>query len=330
MSVTIPKSVTSIGIFSFLACTNLTDVYYTGSENDWSNITMDEGNYHLTNATIHYNYDPNKTYIQTIELNKQSLSLKSGKSETLTATISPENATDKNITWTSSDEKVATVDSNGKVTGVAEGTATITATAADGSEAKGSCTVTVTASTSTSNPSGDKGTVDNKNVSVKSIKLDKTTANLNNGKTVLLKATVSPSNATNKAVKWKSSNTKVAKVDKNGKVTAVGKGKAKITCTTKDGSKTASCNIIVKQLVTKIKLNKTKATIKKGKTLTLKATVAPTNANNKKVKWKSSNTKVATVSSRGKVTARKKGTATITCTAADGSGRKVTCKVTVK
>jgi uncharacterized protein YjdB len=146
---------------------------------------------------------------------------------------------------------------------------------------------------------------------------------------VTLKATVSPSDATDKAVTWKSSNTKVASVSSNGKVTAKKVGTATITCTTKDGKKTYTCKITVKTPVTKVKLSKTKATLKKGKSVKLKATVTPSKAY-QKVTWKSSNTKVATVSSSGKVTAKKKGTATITCTAADGSGKKVTCKITVK
>ena len=123
-----------------------------------------------------------------------------------------------------------------------------------------------------------------------------------------------------------------ADVDENGKVKAIAKGTATITVKTANGKK-ATCKVTVvnpKPRVSKVTLNKTSATLVKGDALSLKATVAPNNAGNKAVSWKSSNTSVATVSSRGKVTAKKSGTAIITCTAKDGSGKKATCKITVR
>ena len=117
-------------------------------------------------------------------------------------------------------------------------------------------------------------------------------------------------------------------------MTAKAVGAATITCTAKDGSgKKATCKITVKApvvKVSKVTLNKTSASMIKGDNLTLKATVTPTNATNKAVVWKSSNTKVATVSSTGKVTAKAAGTVAITCTAKDGSGKKATCRITVR
>ena len=122
----------------------------------------------------------------------------------------------------------------------------------------------------------------------------------------------------------------MATVTSAGKVTAVGKGTATITCTAKDGSGVkATCKVTVKILVNKVSLNRSTAKLVKGKSLQLKATVAPASASNKTVAWKSSNTKVAKVSSTGKVTAVGKGTATITCAARDGSGKKAYCKITV-
>ena len=151
------------------------------------------------------------------------------------------------------------------------------------------------------------------------------------GRAHQLTATVSPDDATSTEVTWKSSNTNVATVSAAGKVVAKGKGTATITCTAKDGSGiTATCKVTVKIPVSSVKLNRSTASIYKGKKLTLKATVGPSNANNKAVTWKSSNTKVAVVSAKGVITARGKGAATITCTAKDGSGKKATCKVTVK
>ena len=153
------------------------------------------------------------------------------------------------------------------------------------------------------------------------------------GKTLQLTATVTPSNATKKEVKWSTSNKNVAMVSPSGLVTTKSAGTAIITCTAQDGSNVkATCKITVKNpvvKVTKVTLNKTTATLAPKETLTLKATVAPTNATNKAVTWKSSNTKIATVSSSGKVTAKAAGTVTITCRAKDGSGKKATCKITV-
>ena len=151
--------------------------------------------------------------------------------------------------------------------------------------------------------------------------------------TLQLTAAVEPEDASNPSVEWKSSNPKVAKVNQTGKVTALKAGKATITCTAKDGSGvSAKCVITVQnQLVTRIKLNKTKLSVKMGKTYQLKVkTIKPSDAFNKKVTWKSSNKKIATVDKNGKVKALKKGTCTITCTAADGSKIKATCTIKVK
>ena len=152
--------------------------------------------------------------------------------------------------------------------------------------------------------------------------------------TVTLKATVKPDSAVRKTVEWKSSDPKVAKVDpKTGKVTALKAGTAKITCRATDGSKVkAVCTVTVKnRLVRSITLNKKKATLKTGKSLTLKIKkIAPADAVKLDVKWKSSNKKVAAVDKNGRVTAKKPGTCEITCTAKDGSKVYVVCKITVK
>ena len=264
-----------------------------------------------------------------IKLSQSTLSMKKGETAALTVAITPENATDKSVDWTSSDTKIATVDSTGKVTAVSAGTASITCMAKDGSDKKATCEVTVT------DPTPPKPSV----VKVTKITLNKTTASVGKGKTMQLTATVTPTNATNKAVTWKSSNTKIATVSSTGKVTAKAAGTVTITCTAKDGSgKKATCKVTVTEpkppvkptvKVTKVTLNKKAATLSPKETLTLRATVTPTNATNKAVTWKSSNTKIATVSSTGRVTAKSAGTVTITCTAKDGSGKKATCKITV-
>jgi uncharacterized protein YjdB len=344
----IPASVTSIGYGAFLGCSGLTSISIPDSVTDIGDVAFAycsdfsisipnsvisienafEGSYNFTitcaKDSYAYTYaiennipvnvvasESEKLVISVtdIKLNETTKTLAKGKSVTLKATVTPSNATNTGVTWKSSKTSVATV-SNGVVKAVGVGTATITCTVADGSGKSATCTITVT-------------------TPVTGVKLDAKTKTIAKGKSVTLKATVSPADATDKAVTWKSSNTKVATVSSNGKVTAKKVGTATITCTTKDGKKTYTCKITVKTPVTKVKLSKNKATLKKGKSLKLKATVTPSKAY-QKVTWKSSNTKVATVSSSGKVTAKKKGTATITCTAADGSGKKVTCKITVK
>lgn len=172
---------------------------------------------------------------------------------------------------------------------------------------------------------------DAKPVKVRSVSLNKKSASFAKGQSITLKANIKPANASNILVTWKSSDKSVATVNDCGVVKGKKVGKAKITVTTKDGKKTASCNITVKKpvKVTGVKLNPTKKNVTVGKTFKITATVKPKNATNKAVTWKSSNKKVATVDKNGKVKALKKGTVTITATSKDNK-KKATCKVTVK
>lgn len=160
-------------------------------------------------------------------------------------------------------------------------------------------------------------------VSASAAKLNKKSLSLNVGKSYILKIS-----GTKGKITWTSSKKRVATVSSKGVVKAKKKGTATITA--KYGKRKLTCKVTVKQPVTSVKLNKNSASIAVGKSVTLKATVAPTAANNKAVTWKSSNTSVAIVSSNGVVTGRKSGTATITATAKDGSKKKASCKVTVK
>lgn len=145
-----------------------------------------------------------------------------------------------------------------------------------------------------------------------------------------LNATVTPTNATNKSVIWKSSNSKVAKVDSKGNVTTVSKGTCIITAiSTADSKVKATCKVTVVQKVVSVKLSAKSKTIKKGKSFTLKATVLPTNANMKAVTFTSTNKKVATVNSKGKVTAKKAGKTTIIVTTKD-SKKQAKCTLKVK
>ncbi|WP_283123289.1 Ig-like domain-containing protein [Anaerotignum lactatifermentans] len=251
--------------------------------------------------------------VQSVGLNKTELALEVGKTGTLEAKVEPSDATNKNVTWSSSNPEVATVD-NGVVTAVSAGEAIITVTTEDGAKTA-TCKVTVNAP---------------QTVPVTGVTLDKAELTLEKGSTGTLKATVEPQNATNNTVTWSSSNPEVATVD-NGVVTAVSAGEAIITVTTEDGAKTATCKVTVNAPqtvpVTGVTLDKAELTLEKGSTGTLKATVEPQNATNNTVTWSSSNPEFATVAN-GTVTAVSAGTATITVTTADGN-HKATCTVTV-
>ena len=221
---------------------------------------------------------------ESVTLDKTSLSLAIGESATLTATVKPDDATDKTVAWSSSDESVAKVD-NGKVTAVKSGKATVTAKCG---VKTAECAVTVT-------------------VPVSSITLDKTTLSLVIGESFTLTATVKPDDATDKTVTWSSSDESVARVD-NGKVTAVKSGKA--TVTAKCGVKTAECAVTVTVPVSSITLDKTTLSLVIGESFTLTATVKPDDATDKTVTWSSSDESVARVDN-GKVTAVNAGQAKI-------------------
>lgn len=253
-----------------------------------------------------------------VALNKKVATVNVGRKVTVKATVTPANADNKTLTWTSSNAKIATV-SNGVVKGVKAGRVIITAKTTDGSNISATCTVTV-------------------KQPVTSISLSKK-ATMYTGKKLTLKAKVNPANASNKALTWKSSNTKIAKVASNGVVTGVKAGTVKITATAKDGSrKSATCTVTVRQSVSKITLSKTNVVLpKKGSSYNVRVTVAPKNAYNKNVAVKSAKTKVAKVSASTvksgktvKITAVKKGTTKVVFTAKDGSKKSATCKVTVK
>ena len=246
--------------------------------------------------------------VKSVTLNKTSLEMIAGSAETgtatLMATVAPEYASDKTVFWLTSNEKVATVDDNGKVKAVGSGEAKITATAG-GKYA--SCTVKVT-------------------VLVAGITLDKTELDMTiDDEPVTLVAKVIPEGATDKTVIWSSSNDRVATVDANGKVTAVGNGEATITA--KAGDKTATCTVKVTVFATGITLDKTNLTMEVvDAPVKLTAKVTPDGAIDGAVTWSSDKTDVATVDANGNVTAVGNGEAKITAKASDYSA---TCTVKV-
>ena len=257
---------------------------------------------------------------QAVVLNKTFVTLNPGKTEQLKITYLPDYATASigTVKWTSSNEAVVTVDAAGKLTAKAAGKAIITAITSDGNVMY--CIVTV------------------ENIKVSKITIATTTSNkIATGKKVTLKATVTPSNAYNKGVTWKSSNTKVATVSSSGVVTTKKKMGGKtvtITATAKDGSgKKASYKIYVKKgIVKKVYISGVKS-VKAGKKLYLKGKTSASSGANRTLKWSSSNTKYAKVSSKGTVTtykAGKKKSVKITARAVDGSGKSKTVTIKIK
>lgn len=240
----------------------------------------------------------------TITLNFENLILKQGETSKLTATIEPENATDKTVSWKSDNEAVATVSDDGMVTAISVGTAIITATCGS---ATATCTVTV-------NP-----------VEATSIELSSRDVTLLIGSTTTLTATVYPENTTNQQITWSSSAPTIASVDAKGNITAIREGEATITATC--GSASATCKVTVTPVApTSIELNVKDMVLYIGQSETIQAIVRPPNTTYPTVTWHSDDESVATVSANGKVTGTKEGTATITATCANVSA---TCRVTV-
>jgi uncharacterized protein YjdB len=230
-----------------------------------------------------------------------------GNNQKITATVLPEEALLKDLSWSSNNAAVATVDQAGDVTAVGTGTAIITAVSFNGTVS--TCKIVVTQP-------------------VTGISLNKSNLTLSNGTTDTLTATVAPENASNKKYTWSSSDETVTKVDQSGKVIAFKTGTAIITATTEDGGKIATCKVTVKQPIINISLNKSELTLNNGDTETLIATISPENATNKNYTWESSDEAVAKVDQSGKVIALKEDTATITVITEDGN-KTATCKVTV-
>lgn len=246
--------------------------------------------------------------VSSINLNSDALTMTEGESFLLTATVSPDIATDKTVLWSSSNASIASVE-EGLVTAVRAGAATITAASRDGG-ASATCEVTITART----------------IDVTSVSLSQTSAELTRGQTLTLTAIVKPDDATDKTVTWTTNNAAVATV-KDGVVTAVGLGAASITATA--GGKNASCTVSVKEAyiaVESVTLNQTSLALNEGDSYTLTATVRPSDATEKTVDWSSSDEKVVTVYG-GTVKAVGGGEATVTATA---GGKSATCKIQVK
>ena len=253
--------------------------------------------------------------VQGVTLSPNTLSLKVGETSRLTANISPSNATNQNVIW-SSNSSAASV-SNGLVTANSAGQATITVRTEDGNYTA-SCVVTVSEVSTT--------------VSVTGVTLSTNTLSIKTGETANLTANIRPSNATNKNVTWSTNDSTIASVS-NGVVTAHTKGQATIRVITEDGNYSDTCIVTVSETVTTISvtgvtLNSHALTMDKiGGTQTLGYTITPSNATNQNVTWSTSVPTVASINN-GIVTANANGSTVITIRTTDG-GYTDTCTVTV-
>ena len=243
-----------------------------------------------------------------VTLDVYQLTLAVGDTYQVLATPNPKNSTENTFSWKSKDPSIATVNASGKVTGVKAGETIITVKTKKGDVQYLYVTVC------------DQ---------VTDMKLNYEKKTIYKGKKFTLKAIFTPANASNKKVRWSSSNTKVVSVTSKGVVSGLRGGAAVITAVSEDGGHVAACVVTVKQPVTSISLNKSSYTLGIGKTITLKAKVKSSYSSNQTLKWTSSNVKIATVSKRGVVTGKKLGTVTIRCRATDGSGEFATCKIRV-
>ena len=295
------------------------DKIKAGTKGQMATLTLKAGTTTKT-IKVYTTDETGKIPTQAVVLNKTFVTLNPGKTEQLKITYLPDYATASigTVKWTSSNGAVVTVDAAGKLTAKAAGKAIITAITSDGNVMY--CIVTV------------------ENIKVSKITITTTTSNkIATGKKVTLKAAVTPSNAYNKGVTWKSSNTKVATVSSSGVVTTKKKMGGKtvtITATAKDGSgKKASYKIYVKKgIVKKVYISGVKS-VKAGKKLYLKGKTSASSGANRTLKWSSSNTKYAKVSSKGIVTtykAGKKKSVKITARAVDGSGKSKTVTIKIK
>ena len=254
--------------------------------------------------------EPPVISVSGVSINQTNITVKEGESQSLSATVSPSDAQNKAVSWSSSNSSVATVDNSGRVTGVKAGSATITVTTSDGGKTA-TCSVTVEA----------------KIINVSGVTLDNAKLEIPVGGEATLAATVAPADATDKSVTWTSSDEAVAKVS-GGKVTAVAAGTATITVKTTDGGKTATCEVTVTTPVESVEVSLSETEVKVESEVTLEATVSPEGATVKDGEWTSSDEAVATVDATGKVRGVSEGTATITVKTKDG-GKTATCKVTV-
>lgn len=278
----------------------------------------------IDEISVQFTVSVNDPYIniEKLQFTQKEISLTKGGTKKLEYALSPENAVNKNVTWSSSDPDIAKVDQNGNVTAVAVGSAYIFAIA-KGSDAMvyplvgDYCIVNVT----------------DEEVKVSEISINTAKKEMFIGDEDILTATVLPDNATNKNVIWKTSNESVLVVDQTGKIKAVSVGMAVITVSSEDGQVSDECTVTVKEhkvLAESIKLSEQELRIQVSTSKQLSATIAPNDVSETKVKWSSSDEKVVTVDQNGKISGLSIGSATVTVSTIDGSELSASCTVIVE
>lgn len=267
----------------------------------------------IANIIYHVKVTEETVLVSKISLNRQSMNLPIGNSETLYANIQPTNASNKKLRWTSSNTNIASVTSDGLVTALSNGEAIIAANSTDGSNVTATCNVNVI-------------------TQVTSIILSKEYLSLQIGQSTKISAIVLPTNATNQELQWLSSDPNIASVDNNGNISANSPGECIILATSTDGSNiTSKCNVLVNNivLVSDIDLNETELTLSEGQSTQIIATISPDIASNKTILWSSSNENIAKITQDGTITAVSNGTAVITAKSTDGSNISASCTVNV-
>lgn len=335
-----PKSITlKVGSWSYAASASVypfyadnTDVYWRSDNPSIASVNSSSG-YIYANAigtariyaiasdgsgcrdylTVTVN---NKVSVTSVTLRQSNISIEEGQSVSLFATVCPDNASNTNLNWTSSNNSIATVN-NGVVTAIAKGSARITVTAADGSGKSDVCNVTVT-----------------RDILVTSVRVSPSSKTMTVGDSAFLNAVVCPEDATMKTVCWSSSNVNIVSVNEtSGLVVAQNVGKATVYATACDGSGVVGyCSITVSPpiMVENINVRPSTIAVDVGDTAVLSAEVYPTNAKNKLIRWTSENDDIADVDYvTGRITAKAQGTTFIWANAQDGSGVCTGCEVVV-
>ena len=274
--------------------------------------------------------------VSSLSLDRSQTSMYTGDSDKVTTIISPSDATDKTVEWTSSDESIATVDANGNIVAKKDGEVTIKVKTKNNkvAELKIKVVKKPTEEQKKNEEEKDKGKRGGKETTseIINISLDLNQKDIYIGDSFKLNYKFSSDKISNKDVKWSSSNSKIASVDKDGNVKGVSSGTATITITASNNSK-ANCivNVSSKNIdVTGIKLNKSKVDLYVNESVNLIVTISPDDATNKSIMWSSSDSKIASVDSNGKVIAKKEGSATISVVSSNGKVAKANINVKEK
>ncbi|MCE5204480.1 MAG: Ig-like domain-containing protein [Porphyromonadaceae bacterium] len=253
--------------------------------------------------------------VTAVTVSEDRMTITEGDINKLHVTINPEKATNKKVTWKSSNASVVFVDQHGEMVANKAGNATITVTTEEGNKTA-TCDVTV----------------ELKTIPVTGISLNKPSLTMVEGDSEILTASIEPSNSTNKSIVWGSSNNEIASVDYTGKVSAHEMGTATLTATSEDGNYSATCDLTVEENaipVASISLNKIELMLVEGDSEKLTATIVPSDATYKDTGWISSDESIVTVDTHGNVTAVKPGVALISVTA-QHNGKKDVCAVVVE